>query len=263
MRNKIIKKRRFFIRLALLLFLALVFWCGEVYSASVGGYFPEEEQLLFIVEGDFLTEKNIRCQFDNTIDTLDSNRISLILNYGIIERFCLFGRVGIADFDQNDSDEKELLEFESGLVFGGGAKAVFLDIKEWGVKSIISSQFVYYLPEGDRNLKRHDSWDNINAWEWQLSTYLIQDLEFEDFYVERASPYIGIKVSQFRMKEQLTRSIATQGDHGLHSYYNCVDEDQFGLFLGINIGVTSKIHGNVEGRLFDEDAISVSVIFPL
>jgi major outer membrane protein len=208
-------------------------------------------------EGDFIFDARMEQTNGARVDCYkqDSNSGTLTLNF--LDRIDLYGVFGSSRTcaswrftDMDDIINRVEIETFYDFLWGVGVRGILF---EWGCASLgLGARYenAYYEP----------SWLAINAinvstagtrleWEeWQV------DLNFS-YQIELLTPYIGLKYSRANTSlNGFDVPIASNGA-GSNHFEN---RDQVGIFIGCSISNGKYFMLNIEGRLVDEEAVTIS-----
>ena len=179
----------------------------------------------------------------------------------IVEPYIKIGTSNLQmDWTQHGNDIR--VESGTGFVYGVGAKVKLYDIKDWGVKLTLDTQYrrsdldIDKAKIGDSDSVAAAINENFIIKEWQItllgSKKLIIPMGENDYYIV---PYGGLTYSMIEANIYFTQS--TTGL--LYSTYNAGDKNNIGLVLGFDIMPFYLSHYllNFEMRLMNETAFTL------
>jgi len=179
------------------------------------------------------------------------------LTFNFLDRLDLYGVFGSARTDGNwlftdNSDAIHRVQFGTtyGFLWGVGGRLI---VHQWDAVGLgISGSY--------RHLLSHPSYLTLDAanesttaahlrWhEWQAGGAI-------SYRMGILIPYLGVKYSQtYAFLGTFSAAISGSGSGNLHMQ----NRTPVGLFLGCTLSTGSYFFLNVEGRLFDEEAIAVT-----
>jgi hypothetical protein len=210
-------------------------------------------------EGDFVADARLkqRKEGKGRVDDYSQSTNSGTVTINLLDRLDLYGVLGSSRtsaqwrfLDSLGAVHNTEMETFHNFFWGVGARAVLF---EWGNCD---------LGLGGRysSVDSQPSWltvDGINApvagthcrWrEWQVNLDV-------SYHIDILTPYIGVKYSNAHTRiGDFTTTIATNGS-GSNQFENRVP---VGLYLGCGFSTGKYFMLNVEGRLVDEEAVTIS-----
>jgi hypothetical protein len=253
-----------------LLLLALPIWAAPIGNTAAPSIIQEglivssESWIDFRLgyEGDFVVDGRVN-QFDQgsgRVDRFQQQTNACIATANLVKRLDLY-----AIFGSSKSKAKWRFEDEAGAIAliqmktehnflsGGGARVILFEWNkaslgmggrystcEYDPKSLISNGITY-----PTKTSRMD-WT-----EWQVNLDL-------SYHIDLFTVYIGTKyLDAVSRLTNFSTPISASGS-GSNSFRN---RDQFGLYLGCTLSNGKYFMMNLEGRLIDEEAITVSADF--
>jgi hypothetical protein len=212
--------------------------------------------------GDFVTDGRFK-QFDEghgRVDSYSQNANSATLTLNFVNRLDVYGVLGAAksSSDWRFTDAASFvhrieLDTEFSFFWGAGARAI---LYEWGSASLglgscyFSSKYTPKSFKSDGILQPVEGSSAFwNEWQVNLDT---------SYKIDLFIPYIGFKYSQARAFFSGFSAPISQSGQGANSFKN---RSLFGLYLGCSITNGDYFMFNLEGRLIDEEAVSVSADF--
>ncbi len=209
-------------------------------------------------EGDFVGDERLKQTSGGSgrVDNYTQNTNSGTLTFNIVDRLDIYGVFGSsrmeADwrFSSGGSISRAQLQSKYRFLWGVGARGI---LYEWGCAILgIGGRYSGSQPK--------PSWMTINGtpisvsggqvhWsEWQIDL----DLAYK---IELFTPYVGIKYANVATKlKGFSSSIANNGTGSLHM----CSRTPVGVVVGCSLSTGKYFMFNVEGRLIDEEAITVS-----
>jgi hypothetical protein len=209
-------------------------------------------------EGDFVGDERMKQTTEGSgrVDNYTQNTNSGTLTLNIVDRVDVYGLLGSsrmeADwrFSSAGTVARAQMQSKYRLLWGVGARAI---LYEWGNAILgLGGRYSGSIPK--------PFWMTINGtpvsvaggqvrWnEWQIDL----DLAYK---IELFTPYVGIKYANARTKLKGFRiPIANKGTGSLHME----SRTPVGVVIGCSLSTGQYFMFNVEGRLIDEEAITVS-----
>lgn len=209
-------------------------------------------------EGDFVGDERMN-QTDGgsgRVDNYIQNTNSGTLTFTIVDRLDIYGLFGSsrmgADwrFSSAGTINRAQIQSKYRFLWGVGARGI---LYEWGCAVLgVGGRYSSSVPK--------PSWMTVNGtpvpvsggrvhWrEWQIDL----DLAYK---IELFTPYVGIKYSNSLAKlSGFTVPIANGGSGSLHME----NRSPVGIVVGCTLSTGKYFMFNVEGRLIDEEAVTVS-----
>jgi hypothetical protein len=254
------------------LFLAALFFATfSINAAPVGSpAFPDLVREGFFIpkgywinirlgyEGDFVGDGRLKQTIEGSgrVDNCKQETNSATATINLYDRIDIFGVLGSSRISSSwrftESEMTSLVSMETNYDFlwGVGGRMILF---EWG-NTVLGAGGRY----AQSSLK--PVWMQINGisvpavgtkmgWdEWQVDLGLAQKIEI-------FIPYVGVKYSSVRSDLGIFPfAIASNGDGALHMK----NRNPVGVFVGCTLTTGKYFMLNVEGRLIDEEALSVS-----
>ena len=170
----------------------------------------------------------------NVKGELRSKQIFFTLSYGITKWLCLDGKAGMGEltFDQERSIK---VEHDANFAGGYGGRILLWDDKKSGINCILGLHHISVHPEDVEvnGVKYKAILD-----EWQGSLLVSKK-------IQNLRPYIAGKFS----KIYLIQKIGEQRER-------ITPEHAWGLVAGADLDINDNARFNIEGRLFDETALT-------
>lgn len=252
--------------------LAALFTSTALCAAPVGnpaapqliyeGFFTSCENWVDVragYEGDFVSDARLK-QYNEgqgRVDCYEQTTNSGTLTINFVDRFDVFGVLGssrtnaewrFTDLDENVHQVK--IETEYDFLWGIGGRAILF---EWGNATLGCGgryESAHYDPEwltidginfstANTSLKWH---------EWQIDI----DLSYR---IELLTPYIGIKYLNVKSQIGEFSVPISNTESGSDSFEN---RNPVGIFIGCSLSNNRYFMLNLEGRLIDEEAVTIS-----
>ncbi|MFA5146937.1 MAG: hypothetical protein WC515_06175 [Candidatus Omnitrophota bacterium] len=176
---------------------------------------------------------------DRSYGTLRSRNHFYTVSFGVADWLSLDGKIGIGDATETGSSHLPKLEFDTGFAGGYGFRFKVFDSEKYHIRVIAGFQHISVHPQ-DRSAG-DDKYESFLD-DWQVSGLIAGDIEFVTLYA-------GIKGSDCEMVYKVNG----------HDKKRRYSEDHVGLISGAEIYLfDGKARLSVEGRFFDETALSVS-----
>jgi major outer membrane protein len=252
------------------LFFFALFLSGSLFGAPVGntsapqiledGFFISRNSWVDVragYEGDFVTNGRMEQQDSGRIDCYKQYTNSGTVTLNLLDRIDLYGVFGSsstnADWrftDLENSVHRIEIQTDRNFLWAAGGRAIFF---EWGCACLgLGGRYSWakYDPEWVTN-------DGANApsgngevrWnQWQINL----DISYK---IELFTPYIGAKYSSAQtILNGFPIPISSSGS-GSNTFKNTTP---VGLYLGCTLSTGRYFMLNLEARLIDEEAITVS-----
>lgn len=220
--------------------------CDQWFSIRVG------------YEGDFVSDARLNQKTGGSgrVDNYTQNTNSGTATLSVVDRLDVYGVFGSsrmeADwrFSSGGTINRAQIQSKYRFLWAVGARGI---LYEWGCAVLgVGGRYSYTTPK--------PSWMAINGtpvsitdgkvhWrEWQVDL----DLAYK---IELFTPYVGIKYSNALAKlSGFPEAIANNGSHSLHMR----NRSPVGIVVGCTLSTGKYFMFNVEGRLIDEEAATVS-----
>lgn len=211
-------------------------------------------------EGDFVTDGRMRQthQGSGRVDTYKQWTNSGTFTLNMVDRFDIYGVFGASEMDANWRFENTLnssinrIKFETNrnFLWAVGSRAI---LYEWFNTSLgIGGRYSaanYHLDELKSNGVHFNPGNSRIHWrEWQI------DLDVS-YTICLFTPYIGVKYSNVRAKLRDFPLAISADLTGSNTFKN---QNTTGLVLGSAISNGNYFMFNLEARLIDEEAVTVS-----
>lgn len=210
-------------------------------------------------EGDFVSDARMEQQIDSSgrVDGYKQNTNAGTLTLNILDRLDLYGVFGSS---RTSSDwrfttptggiSRANMQTMYNFLWGIGARGVLF---EWGTTS---------LGLGGRYASSHyqPAWLTINGANANVNGALMHWKEWQvdldvSYKIDLFTPYIGLKYSSAHTTLQnFPVAIANNGSGNNH-FHNRIP---VGIFLGCSLSTGKYFMLNIEGRLVDEEAFTIS-----
>jgi len=165
-----------------------------------------------------------------------------VVSLGLFGWLSLDGKIGIGDMTLKASSHLPKLEFNTGFAGGYGFRIKAYEKKEWDLKAILGFQHISVHPE--ERSAGNDKYETFLD-DWQVSGLVSKKFKF-------LTPYVGMKGSDCEMVYKINK----------HDKKRRFSEYHIGLITGLDFYFfEDKLRANVEGRFFDETALSTSITY--
>lgn len=222
--------------LSALFILQAIFVSSLSAAPSNGTRFPPKGD----VELGYEYNAMIKRPLDRSYGDLSSQNHFYTVSFGALDWLSLDGKIGIGDIAQKGGSHLPKLEYNTGFAGGYGLRIRMVDYKEWGMRTIIGFQHISVHPR-DRSAD-DDKYESFLD-DWQISGIVSKD-------VGPVTLYIGMKGSDCEIVYKINK------DNKKRRY----SEYHIGLLSGLELYLfDKKARLSVEGRFFDETALSASV----
>jgi len=209
-------------------------------------------------EGDFIGDERLNQTDEGSgrVDTFQQYTNAAVLTLNILDRVDLYGLFGssrvCADWRFSFLNTITRIQVETlyQFLWGVGARGIFFECGQ------------ICLGAGGRysQCNFRPSWLTSNAsvvevggsrmqWrEWQV------DLDIS-YHIDLFTPYFGVKYSDTRVKLGVFPTAISNSGRGVDHFEN---RTPVGIFIGCGISNSRYFMLNIEGRLIDEDAVTIS-----
>jgi hypothetical protein len=249
--------------------LLLIFLSSGCFAAPVGnplnpavikqGFFISQGSWINIragYEGNFVYDSKMKETLPqhNHIDNFKQDVNSATLTFNIHNRFDLYALAGEerirSDWRFNDTTAHRI-ELESHFHFswGSGAKVILF---EWGKVALSAGgRYSQTKPKllwlTDNGVEQFLSKESIKYSEWQT------DLGFS-YRIDMLIPYLGAKYSSSKFSIEETSVLLENNSTSIHMK----NRNNFGVYLGCSLSNSKYFMLQIEARLLDEEAVTVS-----
>ena len=251
--------------------LALALWVLSIslFAAPVGNpSFPKLIQEGFFIpcdiwlniragyEGDFVSDQRLEQKNSTRVDCYRQETNAGVFTVNLLERLDLYTVLGSSrtrsEWRIDNHGDTQRVELETGYDFlwGLGARGI---LYEWGCAALgLGARYehsnydpVWLTVNGtvESATGTHLRWR-----EWQVDL----DLSYK---IEIFSPYIGIKYSNIKTNVGTFQTIVASNGSGSNAFIN---RSPVGVFIGCSLTTGRYFMLNVEGRLVDEEAVTIS-----
>jgi len=164
------------------------------------------------------------------------------LTLGVFDWLALDGQIGLGDVTEKNG-KLPTLDYNTAFAGGYGFRIRAYDNKEWGVRVILGGEHICVHPQV-RSIN-NDKYEAILD-DWQASALVAKDFRF-------VTVYTGMKASDCQLIYTLNK----------HDRKRVSSDQHIGLITGLEVYFfkDKKTRVNVEGRFFDETALSTSVSY--
>ena len=209
-------------------------------------------------EGDFVSDAKMEQQVESSgrVDGYSQSTNSGTVTLNILNRLDLFGVFGSskvqADWRFSDGDALFRIEMEThyDFLWAAGARAVLF---EWGKTSLgLGARYSAsnYTPTWltTNGASSPVSGSHFEWKQWQVNLGL-------SYNIDLFTPYIGGKYSSEKAHLSSFPTPIAGNDSGSNHFKN---RQPVGLYLGCSLSTGKLFMLNVEGRLIDEEAVTIS-----
>ncbi len=181
-------------------------------------------------------------RLDRSYGDLKSQNHFYTASFGVCDWLSLDGKVGIGDVTQKGSSHLPKLEYDTSFAGGYGLRLRVFEYKRYGIRAIAGFQHISVHPQ-DRSID-DDKYESFLD-DWQVSGLVAKDFKFLTLYA-------GLKGSDCEIVYKLNK----------HDKKRRFSEYHIGLASGAEIYLfDNKARLSVEGRFFDETALSASASY--
>ena len=225
---------------ALAIFAALLTGvAAELYAApSNGTRFPPKYEVELGYEYDMMFDRPMNRSYGH----LRSQNNFYTVSFGAFDWLALDGKIGIGDVTQYGAGSLPKLEYNTGFSGGYGFRVRVFEYKPFSLRAIAGFQHISVHPQ-DRSAG-NDKYESFLD-DWQVSGLAAKDFK-------HLTLYAGIKGSDC----EIVYKVNKQNKRRRYSEYH------IGLVTGAEIYLfKDKARVGLEGRFFDETALSASVSY--
>ncbi len=239
------------------------------FSASVG--LPagsSENRLEFTAQVTHVFDRDLSAPPDEKAKINSSDQAHGRLGWTLFPWLQLYGKGGIARFEEDLTGfniggvgrRNIHFEYEFGPSWGGGA----CGLHSFGEGWFVGYDLQWIHAENDLDRVVQDSQQGtliggqISVDEWHGAGYLGQEVEMGD---SKMALYVGGRYSFFERNIDRDLNYTTANDGTILLTGKSRSEDRAGLFLGARWTHPSRWSVGVEGRFFDESAVSAQASY--
>ena len=210
-------------------------------------------------EGNFVSNRRLKkSEFNNRIDHFEMDMNAGTFTVNVQNRLDLYAVGGEARMqsywrfvETNQTPSRVEFETKYRWAWSGGARAVFFDwgrtSLELGGRYLTSKPKVLWLTKNGTPIAFNKAKCHFSEWQLDLGIAYHADLFF---------PYLGIKYSRAKVRvSEIDAAII--GDEETH-HVRMKNRRKVGMMLGCGVSNGKYFLLNIEARLFDEDAASVT-----
>jgi len=251
-----------------LIVLLLSCFCSPAFGAAVGGTNPVVDGSLVALafECDHIYDRDLKASNASNASISEQNTIYGKLTFKTNEYFNLYVKAGAATFrTKADLDNGSVLreEYDPGIYAGIGAKVLYEFVPR--VTLAIDNQFNWWRSDvGDivyDEVSAADESGHRTCWEYQLSGVLSYKIDYKKLFSPIQgewpvfTPYVGIKYAHLKIDSIPS---ATSGGTQIPMPDDYSNKYSAGLIFGLDTTLQSLggFSFNIEGRIFDETALS-------
>lgn len=209
-------------------------------------------------EGDFVSDAKMEqyAQGYGRVDSYEQQTNSGVVTFNILERADLFAVLGAsrsnADWrfvDSANGVHRIEMETNYGFLWGVGARAVLYEEEEMCLTLGGRFETSSFLPSWltSDGVPQSVSRGHVDWTEWQI------DLDFS-YTIDIFAPYIGAKYSHART--ELSGFLYPISEKGSNNQFK--NRIPMGIVIGCGLSSGKYFMLNLEGRLIDEEAVTVS-----
>lgn len=163
-------------------------------------------------------------------------------SFGAFDWLSLDGKIGVGDVTQEGASALPTLEYNTGFAGGYGFRIEVFEERRYGVRLLAGFQHISVHPQ-DRSAD-DDKYESFLD-DWQGSALVAKDFKF-------LTVYAGLKGSDCEIVYKVNK----------HDKSRRFSENHIGFLSGLELYLFgNKAHLSVEGRFFDETALSTSVSY--
>ncbi|MDD5495651.1 MAG: hypothetical protein PHP46_00955 [Candidatus Omnitrophica bacterium] len=207
-------------------------------APSNGTRFPPARKVELGYEYNAMFERPL----DRSYGELKTQDHFYTVSFGVSDWFSLDGKIGIGDVTASANDHLPRLEYNTGFAGGYGFRIKAFDYKRWGIRLITGFQHISVHPQ-DRSAD-DDKYECFLD-DWQVSGIVAKDWR-------SVTAYVGMKGSDCEIVYKLNK----------HDKKRRYSKEHLGLITGLELYFfDNKARVNLEGRFFDETALSAAVSY--
>lgn len=210
-------------------------------------------------EGDFVADARLKQRREGSgrVDSYEQSTNSGTVTVNVLDRLDMYGVFGSSRtcaewrfLDSLGNVHNTQMETFHNFLWGVGARAILFewgncDLGLGGRYSSVNNKPIWLTVDG---VNVPVSGGHCRWREWQVNLDV-------SYHIDILTPYIGIKYSNARTRiGEFTTTIATNGSGSDH-FENRVP---VGLYVGCGFSTGKYFMLNVEGRLVDEEAVTIS-----
>ena len=206
-------------------------------APSNGTRFPKQGKIESGYEYNVMFERPLRRSFGD----LATQDHFYTLSLGAFDWLSLDGKIGIGDVSERDGKLPKL-NYNTGFAGGYGFRARVFSNDKWGLRAILGGQHICVHPQV-RSIDS-DKYESILD-DWQVSAVIAKDFKY-------ITAYTGISGSDCQLIYTLNK----------HDRKRVSSDSHIGLITGLEAYLfDNKLKAGVEGRFFDETALSATVSY--
>jgi hypothetical protein len=223
-------KRYFFIAVI----LTMVFSDASYAAPCYGTHMPEKKKCVLGLQGDFLIDRDLKDDQGGT----SGNRYFLTCSYGVFNRICFDGKIGMGDVSWHNSDPGNL-NFNSGFAGAYGFRIKGYENKELGIKTVAGFQHISVHPP---TISPNNDHHRVIIDDWQGSVLVSKDFN-------KLTPYIGARYGTVDYIKWVNE----------HDRRRIKSEKMLGFVIGVDYLVAKDTRLNVEGDFIDGEEFSIGI----
>jgi hypothetical protein len=210
--------------------------CGVAPAGAVpsfGTVMPERGKWIAGVQANYTFKRDVR-DYSN----VGSSQYFYNLSFGFSDWFSFDAKLGIGSIKAKPLNAGEYNNYRANFAGGYGCRARLFEETKSKIKTILGFEHISVHPSG-KNIasERHDIiWDD---WQAHLTAFR----EFGNIY-----PYCGMRGSLLYIIRKISGN-RTRRHSG----------DYLGLVVGTDVKMNEYVYMSVEGRFFDESALSTGI----
>jgi len=164
------------------------------------------------------------------------------LSLGLFDWLSLDGKIGVGNLTQKGGIHFPKIEYNTGFAGGYGFRIKAFEYEKLGFQLTVGAQHISVHPQ-DRNIDENKFSSILD--DWQISALASKDIKF-------VRPYLGIKLSECGLIYKIN-------DHDRKRRFA---RYHMGLITGAEIFLLKKkLKATIEGRFFDETALSAGISY--
>lgn len=215
--------------------LSIGFLEGLYAAPSNGTRFPPKGKIESGYQYNVMFERPLSRSFGD----LKTQNNFYTLSFGVFDWLSVDGEAGLGDTIEKGG-KLPTLEYNTGFAGGYGFRMRVFKNDQWGLRAILGGQHICVHPQV-RSID-NDKYEAILD-DWQVSAIIAKDFKF-------ITVYTGIKGSDCQIIYKLNK----------HDRKRVSSDSYIGLIIGAELYLfDGKARINIEGRFFDETALSTSV----
>lgn len=218
-----------------LIMISMMIFSNVSYAAPCyGTHMPKEKQWIWGLEGDFLIDRNL----DNNQGGTSGNRYFLTGSYGIFNRLCFDGKIGVGDVAWHNSNPGNL-NYDTGFSGGYGFRIKGYENKNLGIKTGVGFQHIsVHPPTKSLGSDKH----RVIIDDWQGSALISKE-------IGNCTPYLGARYGTVDYIKWVND----------HDRKRIKSEKRVSVVIGMDYLIAKGTRLNIEGDFIDGEELSIGI----